>query len=144
MASPRIAIGLAVLALCACGGDPVSAEEYRERGNRICREAEREARELAGSGLRAQIEESVAAAERSQERFEQLEPPEELREAHDKAVRQGREALDLLRQAKESVEEGGDSGASLLELGPELDRVLREGAETSRELGLHDCVPGAP
>ena len=41
--------------------------------------------------------------------------------------------------------DGGDEpGRSLLELGPDLDRVLRQGAETSRELGLDDCVPGAP
>jgi hypothetical protein len=140
------AAGLAGLALCACGasGDELTAEEYRERGNRLCREAAEAAGRLEGSGLRAQIERSVEEAEEYQDRFEELQAPEELRELHDRAVRQGREALELLREAKEAVEGGDEPGRSLLELGPELDRVLRQGAETSRELGLDECVPGAP
>jgi thiamine biosynthesis lipoprotein ApbE len=146
MASPRLAAGLAALGLCACGasGDELTAEEYRERGNRLCREAAEDARGLEGSGLRAQIERSVEQAEAYQDRFEQLEPPSELRELHDQAERQGREALELLREAQDAVDGGDEPGRSLLELGPDLDRVLRQGAETSRELGLDDCVPGAP
>jgi hypothetical protein len=147
MASPphrhHLALLVAVAGLCGCGADSrdeLTAEEYRERGNRICREAERDARRLERAGLREQLEASADAAEESQERFEKLEPPDELREKHEQAVRQGREALELLRKAEQAVE--GDDRPSLVGLAGELDRVVREGNATARELGLTDCVAG--
>jgi hypothetical protein len=144
MASRRFAFALlaAAAGLPGCGGDSggdqLPANEYRERANRICREAEREAQRLERAGLSEQIERSADAAERSQERFEQLEPPDELRDKHDEAVRKGREAVELLREAQREFE--GDGAGSLLDVTGELERVVREGNALSRELGLTDCV----
>jgi hypothetical protein len=144
MASRRFALGLVVAAagLPGCGddsgGDELSATEYRQRANRICREAEREAARLERAGLREQIERSADAAERSQERFEELEPPEELQDKHDEAVRRGREAIELLREAQREFE--GDGAGSLLGVTGELEQVVREGNAVARDLGLTDCV----
>jgi hypothetical protein len=144
MASRRFAAALlaAAAGLPGCGddsgGDQLSATEYRERANRICREAEREARRLERASVREQLEQSADAAERSQERFEQLEPPDELRDKHDEAVRKGREALELLREAQREFE--GDRAGSVLGVVGELERVVREGNAVARELGLDDCV----
>jgi hypothetical protein len=149
MASRRFAAALVAAAagLAGCGGDSdgdqLSAREYRERGNRICREAERDAQRLERAGLREQLEQSADAAERSQERFEQLEPPDELRDLHEEAERRGREGVELLREAQREFE-GDRNAGSLLRVIGELERVVREGNEITRELGLTDCQTETP
>jgi hypothetical protein len=138
-----LALVLAFPGLSACGpdsGDQLTAGEYRERGNRICREAERDARSLERAGFRAQLERSADAAEEYQRRFEELEPPDELADEHRRAVGHGREVIQLLRRAEQAVE-AGDRGEVVEVLG-ELERIVREGNATSRELGLTDCVAG--
>jgi hypothetical protein len=138
MAMQKIAPAVGALALLSCGAETLTAEQYRERGNRLCREADREARRLAHGSLRTQVEKIADAADRSQERFERLEPPEELRANHDEAVRLGREALELFREAERNFER--DGADALLNEIEEIDRVVREGDEVSRELGLTACA----
>jgi hypothetical protein len=139
----RLAFVLALAALCGCNsgsdGDQLTADEYRERGNRICREAERDAERLESAGIREQLDLSADAAEKYQRQLKQLKPPDELREKHDQAVQKGREAVDLLRRAQEAAA-GERPGTDLLELVDEFDRVVREGNAIVRELGLTDCV----
>ena len=128
--------------MAGCGGgsdgDQLSAKEYRERGNRICRGANREARRLARGRLRTQVENVADAADRSRARFERLEPPDELRAKHDEAVRNTREALHLFREADRNFER--DGADALLNVIEEIDEVVREGDAVARQLGLTECA----
>jgi hypothetical protein len=138
MALPRIAPALGALTLFSCGAETLTAEVYRERGNRICREADQETRRLARGKLRTQVEKMADAADRSRARFERLEPPDELRAKHDEAVRNAREALFLFREAERNFER--DGADALLNVIEEIDRVVREGDAVARQLGLIQCA----
>ena len=138
MASLRIAPALAAFALVGCGDDTLSAEEYRERANRICSEADRQVRRLARGNLRTQVERNADATDRTRARFERLEPPDELRDKHDAAVRNGREVLFLWRAAARNFERDGSD--ALLNVIEEVGRLVREGDAVARDLGLDDCA----
>ena len=140
-------LAAAALGLAACGSDSddgqLSAEEYRERGNRICREvaveaerASREADPLKG------LEGTIEQAEQYQRRFEDLEPTDELRRLHERSVDQGRRALRLLRETREALE--AERPGELQRLVPETEELVAEGNTTVRRLGLNDCVAAAP
>jgi hypothetical protein len=139
MASRRFALALVALGPIACGGGgSLTAQEYREKGNRICREADREARRLARGSLRTQVENIADAADRSRARFERLKPPDELRDDHDEAVRNAREALHLFREAERNFER--DGADALLNVIEEIGRVVRKGDVVARRLGLAACA----
>src|SRR5687768_193851 len=85
---------LGSLALAACGGDDsLSATEYRAEAKKICQDADRataavkEPTRATADAIVDYFERLLKANEESTERFNGLEPPESLEDAHADALK---------------------------------------------------------
>lgn len=132
----------------ACGGgdeDALSAQEFRSAVSRICRE-DTEAAKRLGEALVTekefvrQLRELLDINARSRERFERLEPPEELRPAWEDFLAANDEGVELSREILAKLEEGrrrrtvlsGATGRRILEVG-------RRRTAAAQRLGAPAC-----
>jgi hypothetical protein len=137
----------ALLALAACGGDEgLSAEEYRSQARQICQDADR-ATEAVEEPTRATSQAIVdyfkrllQANERSTKRFESLDPPDELQDAHDDALRANRDGVREVRRVISELEEGGEPREVLTGAQTRLEGLSRDAADAARRLGVPECA----
>jgi uncharacterized protein YhaN len=137
----------ALLAAGACGGDDgLSADEYRAQARQICQDADR-ATEAVEEPTRATSQAIVdyfrrllQANERSTRRFESLQPPEDLRDAHADALRANRDGVREVRRVISELEEGGEPREVLTGAQTRLEALSREAADAARRLGVPECA----
>lgn len=143
-----LAAVLLATALQGCGPDSrddgLSATEYRERGNRLCREATELGKGLpqpkTERDLTRLLERTVKESNRFQARFERLEPPDELRADHQRSQREGREAIEVFEDAVKRIHAGEGPQRTVAKLASRLNELVERGNATARRLGLNDCV----
>jgi hypothetical protein len=139
---------LAVLATlpAACGedrGPPLSAKEFRDRGNAICRagdvELAKRGDELAKSGrpdlerlARFFTDDALPIARRKLDQLADLRPPEADEKEVEKLVSAGRKAVDTVENGLRKDPEG-----YLVSRGPDPFEDFNQRAV---DLGLDDCV----
>jgi hypothetical protein len=148
--SYRVALGALALAACAagCGEDESPADEYRDDANALCAEAKRDVDALSQPGTPAGVErylrEALELSREYDDRFRALEPPEELRDQHDEAVRLSRRGELLLEGLADDLG-AGDPPAEVFEGSlPQLLRYSRQSNRLARQMGLPDCVEPLP
>jgi hypothetical protein len=149
-----LALLLATLALPACGGDDddgVSREDYAERVDRVCGDAERELRQLnlRGAETRAEItgliDDVIVKSRAAVDRVKALERPEgdagetagRFVDALDREFEQ--EALPALEDLKNAIRSGDREAAA--DAAERLNAL--ENAESdrfARELGADSCA----
>jgi hypothetical protein len=131
----------------ACGGDDrLSTDEYREQARRICVDADR-ATERIEQPTRATAEaiadyfkRLLEANDRTTKRFEALEPPEELEQAHDDALEANAEAIKVVREVIDELERGGDSREVLTRAQSRLQELRRRSGDAADRLGVPECA----
>jgi hypothetical protein len=136
-----------LLALGACGGDEgLTTQEYRTQARQICQDADR-ATEAVEEPTRATSQAIVdyfkrllQANERSTKRFESLDPPEELQDAHQDALQANRDGVREVRRVISELEEGGDPREVLTGAQTRLEGLSREAADAARRLGVPECA----
>jgi hypothetical protein len=138
---------LGSLLLVACGGeDTLTTNEYRTQARQICQDADR-ATESVEEPTRATSEAIVdyfrrllRANERSTRRFESLEPPEELSDAHQDALKANRDGVAEVRRVIRELEGGGDPREVLTGAQTRLERLSGDAADAARRLGVPECA----
>ena len=137
-----------------CGGDDddAAAADYRDDANRICTEGKRAVDALPPPTSAAGFERYLGRVQRISRRydraFESLDPPEELRAQHERAVRLAEQGDRLLAELRTSLEGGRQPLGALRSNLPELERLVRESNALARRMDLPECVtplvlPGA-
>ena len=130
----RLAGTVAALALllAACGDDGMSASEYRAEAKKVCLDAEK-ATDAVEQPTRSTpeaivdyLERLLAANERTTERFEKLDPPDDLQNPHDDLLQANRQGTDAVRPVIEG------STARLRELGQRSNAA-------AKRLGVPEC-----
>jgi hypothetical protein len=143
----RVAVTLALaVALAGCGGDDkLSPEDYRGELRKLCQEAERKTNEVR-EPTRATREAIADYLTRLRdinaetiERVQELEPPDDLKAAHDKALKANREGRAKVDAVIEELEEGGDPTQVLTEARSDLEASSRAAQEAAREVGVPEC-----
>ena len=150
--SRRLATAAAVLALSlsACGGDdnggdPMSAAELRAEVNRICREDTKAAQKFAKptsdeEEYARQLEGLLEINDRSRKRFDELEPPEELRDAYEDFLRANDEGVAHTKRIVERLKRGEDRTKVFSgETGEKIVLIGRRRTEAARRLGTPAC-----
>lgn len=152
--SALAALALAVAA--GCGGDggdsgTLSKAEYTDEGNKLCRDAVDAANEVepprSAEEIAGYVDRLFEVSFGYVEDFEALEPPEELRAAHEESVRLSK---DSKRLVDDLVERLRAAKSPQTVLPREFQRLaatkeFRRSQEVTRELGLDDCLDlGAP
>ena len=151
------AVGLLVPA--GCGGDddeeksgsegaPLTAAEYREQGNALCTdtigEVERIPEPSSEDELADYLERVFDVSVGVTDDFEKLDPPDELRADHDKAVEIARESEELFDGVLERVRESDNPRAATLSEFRKLAPVIKRSEEINEKLGLDECNEVGP
>ena len=133
-------------AVAGCGGeDSLSPEDYRAELRKICRDSDRQTDAVA-EPTRA-TPEAIAdylgrlrdVNARTIKRVEELEPPEEPRAAHDRALGANREGRRKVDAVIEELEGGGDPRQVLSEARTELEESSRAAKQAARDIGVPEC-----
>ena len=135
---------VAVLAGCGGGGgsDRLAADEYRQKADQICRDANAKiaavetpqtaagVREAAGK-VKPIVEDAVAD-------LKKLEPPKELEANVDKWMDQNDRLIDGIEEIKNTKSE-----QELQSVGKEYSALNDESNATAKQLGLVECAKGS-
>ena len=142
---PLVTLVLAVL-LAGCGGDDkLSTDDYRAELRKICSESKRQRSEVqeptrstpeAIADYLTRLRDINATAIKE---VDALEPPDELKAAHDRALRANREGREKVDAVIEELEGGGDPTQVLTEAREELKESSRVAGEAARALGVPEC-----
>ena len=133
-------------AFTACGGeDPLTTEEYRAELRKICQETDKK-REAVEQPTRATPEAIADYLRRlrdinaaSIDRVDELEPPDELKSAHDRALNANREGREKVDAVIEELQGGGNPTKVLQDAQRELRGSSRVAQDAARELGVSEC-----
>lgn len=138
--------GLAILA-AGCGGDDrLTADEFRDRAQAVCRAAERDVERLgrpSGSSSAAVADyfrRALSVAERRVAEQRELRPPEGLQDEQDRILEIQRQGMDVVRGLVDDLEEGADPREALTGVQDRLQGLESESDRLARRLGLDDCV----
>ncbi len=137
----------ATLVLAACGGDDgLSTSEYREQAAAVCRDADRatesvqEPTRSTSAAIVDYFKRLLAANERTTERFEALDPPEDLQSAHDAALKANEDGAAEVRRVIKELEGGGDPREVLTQAQTRLQALSRQAGDAARRLGVPECA----
>jgi hypothetical protein len=137
----RAAFLVSVVVLAACGGSGggrLSADEYREQADAICAKANDDLRNVeqpqSVDALDDFVDEAKPIVEDAVGELDDLDPPEDLEDAHDRWIGQNKRLLEALDELKNS-EQGDieDKANEFGELNQEANRTARA------DLGLDEC-----
>lgn len=140
-AAPLIAI-----ILVACGGDPLTKEEFITQADAICAAAEEEIADLERPTNPDQIDDFVERAreltENTLEQLRELEPPEADAEELERMLDAIQRAVDQLPDLAEAAKTNDTQAIA------DASREVQEATETSREIaseyGFEKCGGVAP
>jgi hypothetical protein len=149
----RIAATVILLAsLVACGPDALSKEEFTQRANRICREANEKSQALEPPSdpsdteqLSEFIQRARAITENAIEKLRALDPPEEDRQEIDRMLDNLEEASGYLPEIQEAAE--NQDLDRFEEIARKIGAAANEAQEVADQYGLEECrsepvVPG--
>ena len=135
----------ALLLAGACGDDEprLTAAEYRERADEICRETSSELREIPDpvgpEDILPTFERAAPLTSAQLEDLRALNPPEELEEAHDDAMAALDEQVSLTEDAIERLRDGEPAVDVVNDVVARVDELDRRADELALELGLRVC-----
>ncbi|MDH3227129.1 MAG: hypothetical protein OEM67_08600 [Thermoleophilia bacterium] len=151
--SPRL-VGLAAVAASAaiaagCGGGgsddggTLTADDYREAADKICRDFEAETDALteptSEDGVVEFLEAGLEINREQLSELRDLRPPEDLAGAHNAAMGFLNEQLSGIQEATDRIKDGESAATVIEDLTPQIDAAQEKADEKARELGLTDC-----
>jgi hypothetical protein len=132
----------------ACGGaagsDSLSASEFRDQAEAICRDVEETDVPPPSdfTDVDRYVDEFTGVIDRSVSDFHELNPPEEFRARWQEYLKLIDQAASILHQAGEDLEGATPAEAAELadEVGVTIEGLAVRGHAIERELGLDECV----
>ncbi len=132
--------------IAGCGGDDaLSTGEYRSELRKICEESNTKT-EKVEQPTRATPEAIADYLTRLRdinadtiEKVEELEPPDELQQQHDRAIEANRQGREKIQAVIEELEGGGDPAQVLEESREELAKAGEATKKAARDVGVPEC-----
>ena len=143
----RVILTLSLTAvLVGCGGDDrLSTEDYRAELREICNESERRTNQVeeptrpTPEAIADYLQRLRDVNAETIEKVEELEPPEELEDAHQRALEANRDGREKVDAVIADLEEGGDPTQVLTEARSELEGASEAAKKAGRDLGVPEC-----
>jgi hypothetical protein len=141
-----IVAGAAVFFLAACGGgggdgQSLSAEEFRQQADAVCKQYEDKLNELGSPNslddLGNFVDEAVPIIEEGNNKLAELEPPDELSSDWNRAMELQDENLQVARDLQKAIHD--NDTARVQELVTKLDATDAESTRLARNVGLENC-----
>src|SRR5215217_6047060 len=129
-------------AFAGCGGDELSTDDYRAELRKICAESERQTDKVQ-EPTRATPEAIADYLQRLRdvnaktiEKVEDLEPPDELKDAHERALDANREGREKVDAVIKELKEGGDPTQVLTDARKDLEDASQAAKKAGQDLGV--------
>jgi hypothetical protein len=143
-----IVAGAAALFLAACGGgggggggQSLSAEEFRQQADAICKQYEDKLNELGSPSslddLGDFVDKAVPIIEEGNNKLAELEAPDVLSGDWDRAMELQDENLQVARDLQKAIHD--NDTARVQELVSKLDTTDAESTRLARNIGLENC-----
>jgi hypothetical protein len=133
-------------ALVGCGGsDQLSKDEYRSELRKICQEADKktnavqEPTRATGDAIADYLARLRDINARTIEKVEDLEPPDELKAAHERALKANREGREKVDAVVKDLQDGGDPTTILTEARKDLEDASATAKEAAEAVGVPEC-----
>jgi hypothetical protein len=139
-----------ILALAAafagCGGDDkLSTEDYRAELRKICAESERKTKAVeeptraTPEAIADYLQRLRDVNARTIEEVEELEPPDDLADAHGRALDANREGREKVDAVIKELEGGGDPTQVLTDARRDLEESSQAAKKAGEDLGVPEC-----
>jgi hypothetical protein len=140
------ALALALVTFAGCGGDDkLSTKDYRAELKKICDESDRRTQAVQ-EPTRATPEAIADYFGRLRdinvqaiEKVEKLEPPDELADAHERALQANREGREKVDAVIQELEDGGDPTQVLSDARKDLEESSEAAKKAGADLGVPEC-----
>ena len=139
-------VAVLALTLAGCGDDGMSKAEYRAAAKKVCVDAEKATEKVkqptrsTPEAIVDYLERLLAANERTTQRFEKLDPPEELDKPHADILAANREGAKTVRQVIRELEQGKDAREVLQSSTARLRELGQRSNDAAERLGVPECV----
>jgi hypothetical protein len=137
---------LATLVLAACGGggggsESLSADEFRQQADALCKEFEQKLDDLgtpsSADELGSFVDNAIPIIEDGNDALAELEPPEELAADWDRALELQKQNLEVARDLQDAIHD--NDLTKVQELVTKLDETDAESTALARKIGLEEC-----
>jgi hypothetical protein len=134
-----------LLLVAACGGggggQSLSAEEFRQQADAICKDYEGKINDLGSPNsldeLPAFVDKVIPIIEEGNGKLADLQPPDELAEDWDRAMELQNENLDVAHDLQDAIHD--KDTARVQEDLTKLNATDEQSNEIARKIGLEDC-----
>jgi hypothetical protein len=136
---------VAAVAVGACGDDGLSAQDYRAEARQICQQADRATQGIqqptrtTPEAIADYFRRLLQPTQRATERFEALEPPEDLQDAHEDVLRANREGIEEVRRLIAQLERDEDPRQVLTGAQERIRALTRQADAAASRLGVPEC-----
>jgi hypothetical protein len=136
----------ALLGLAACGDDGLSTSEYRAQAKKICTDADKatagvkEPTRATSEAISDYFKRLLAANDKTTQRFEKLQPPEDLQKAHQDALAANEAGVKEVRRVIDELQGGGDPRQVLTGAQTRLQDLSRRSGDAAKRLGVSECA----
>jgi hypothetical protein len=138
-------VAAATILAGGCGGgdsDRLSAEEFRQQANGVCRDVNQELESMDQPTSPAEVGDFVSRAipvfQSGLDRMREINPPEELESDFTRFVDESAKAIPAAEKLQEAAE--NQDPDALQEAIQEGDQADERSDEIARDLGLTDCA----
>jgi hypothetical protein len=132
----------------ASGGGALTAAEYRKQGNALCKDAVREVEAIPAprspEDVADYLEKVFDSSEKVNDEFMKLEPPEDLRADHKRAVELSNESEKTFDGVAKRVREASNPQAAVVSELRKLAPALEQAEKLNTKLGLDECNETGP
>jgi hypothetical protein len=134
---------LVLLAACGGGGggQSLSADEFRQQADAICKDYEGKIKDLGSPNsldeLPAFVDKVIPIIEEGNGKLADLQPPDELAEDWDRAMELQNENLDVAHDLQDAIHD--QDTARVQEDLTKLNATDQQSNEIARKIGLEDC-----
>ena len=127
----------------------MSAEDYRARASEICRDGKAATAKLpteteTDAELADQLRKLLDINARTREDFGELDPPEDLQDAHDDLLAANDKGVEITEGMIERLEDGEKRAVVFEDVGREILAVSKDRDAAAASLGLPACQSDRP
>ena len=128
------------------GGDRLSKDEYTKQATAICTESQKKTDALKEptkpEEVKTFLQQGIDITRENVNKFKDLNPPEDLQDEHDAAVKAEQQALDKLQEITDDLKGEASDAQVVQKAQGELESISKDVDTKLKAAGLDKCAAG--